>query len=526
MDKDNLSKIAKLKQLKQNKENQSSQVNRPSNFNLYAYNLNNVDKSDENDSKKWNIKVSDVNYVDNCLQYKVDSIHYTKEYPDLPLLNKIAPDVFEIKHSREKKGVYLKVKEGKEQEFLNCLPEIQKTLEDLGTYYNQSIVKFIMRLGLGVKETPTQQEINDVHNSMVKSWKELLLMLKDPDVRKKFLLFQTTITCDEYFKGARLSPRNVIDILSQDPQATFVTDNFTWFTKFNRKVKDNARRLLITKAHTNVSKNALNQHKISQAHGGYNEVVKMSHGKNYGTAYSVRKDVANTSNPISNTYSRQVVYDVRDTEPLDPNNDPFLQIPNLINNLTGEMNAAALNFVAERNKENGVETETPRKIEGIVDDEKLLKFKDILLRKCKREGIKINDVGDTTEVIGECLYQYGLKVAESYNILVPKEQDIFASILCYVVCNTFNILCQRAKLSNEIVKTLTDEKAEMYASYVMETYVDICSIRLYESKKNKTFSLQDIKDLFKQFVNPSNALKEEFMRKFINLTERMNNVLK
>ena len=541
MDKDNLSKIAKLKQLQQNKENQAFQGDKnPYTFNFYDYvNDNDNDDSEEEldkdkdlKDKKWNIYVDKVEYVDNILQFKVKSIRHKSDTPDLPLLNKIAPDVFQIKRKtknvKNKKyaDVYLNVQGGKEQDFLQCLPEIQKTLEEIGVYYKKSIITFIRQLGTGVEETPTPREIDDVNKAMNNSWKELLLMLKDPETRKRFLAFQTTVTCGKYF-NSHLSQNNIMEVLSQDNFATFVTDKQTWFNKFNRRVKDGAKRILITKPYNNTpSKNALNNHEISQEYGGYNNVVRMSTKKHYGVAYSINKDVSKATNPNFTTYLRHVVYDVRDTELIEGASDPFLEIPNMINNLTGEVNKLALKFIDDENKKRGIEDGSVKKHEGIDDIDTLIKYKNILLKKCKQEGITIVDVGEPSDVIGECIYQYGLKTAEAYNILVPKEKELFAHLLCYCICSSFNIVCNKAKLSIKYIDSLTQEKAEIYAAYIRETYAELCAIRLYESKQNKMFTTQDIKNLILKFVNPKNKLKEEFIRKFINLTDRMNNVPK
>ena len=435
-------------------------------------------QSQASTSDKWNLTVKSAKYSKNGdIGFKLGGFNYQ----DLSAINKINPDVFFVKQGAMDKAVWLWIKSGKMDEFMADVAPLESALTSSGHYSNDSIKSFCEKIENYAESVPTEEEISANNEKIATNWKELLSTMTDPEVRKKFLAFQTTYACMTRFKSAALSPNNVISVLAADPQATFVTDKNTWETKFLRRVQPNAPFVIIIKAENSLPPiNLLNQDPIVKAAGGWNALVKKSGGPWYGEAHAAIKRVR-LNNKLKTAYYKSKEYDVRYTTPINPSKDPFMEIPNLINNLTGEINNAAKAMLDKEARSNGVEPmDYNEKTEGITTSEKLLEFKDFILKKCEKLRINVPEVGSDADVITNAVYTYAYAYAEKLNKLHPKAKEAFANAVCYAIAATFNIQSNKVASCAHFFSNLNPEDVETIAMDSFETYKTLANFSLRE----------------------------------------------
>jgi hypothetical protein len=348
-----------------------------------------------------------------------------------------------------------------------------------------------------------------------------VLRLKNCSPYKKFLIFQTTYVCQTSISDAILSPNNIASVLAADPQASFVTDKQTWRKRFKRNVDDNAPFVIIIKTDNSLPMKLINNDPVVIKAGGWNALCEKSGGMYYGEAYAAIKR-AKRNPSYKPLYYKSKVYDVRFTTPIDPNDDPFMQVPNLVNNLTGEINNIAKQIFQKDDFEIGVKKDYDAKKEGLVSNE-LESYKEFILKKCKYKNINIPDVGDINDIIYKGIYEYSYKIAEDYNFLHPKNKEIFASAVAISVASTMNIQSKNIPHAFQVFSSLNKEDAENIIMSTFKVYKSLVNFRINESINENGVNVMNFdeyrKNLMKLF---SQSLKESFQNKFKNLIERMN----
>lgn len=468
-------------------------------------------------SDKWNLTVKSAKYGKNGdIGFKLGGFNYQ----DLSIINKINPDVFFVKQGTMDKAVWLWIKSGKMDEFMADVAPLENALTSSGHYSDASIKSFCEKIENYAESTPTEEEIAANNEKIATNWKELLSTMTDPEVRKKFLAFQTTYTCMTQFKDAALSPSNVISVLAADPQATFVTDKNTWQTKFLRQVQPNAPFVIIVKAENSLPPfNLLNQDPVVKASGGWNALVKKSGGPWYGEAFAAIKRVR-LNNNLKTAFYKSKVYDVRYTTPIDPSKDPFMEIPNLINNLTGEINIAAKAMLDKEAMANGIEPmDYDDKREGITTSEELTAFKDFILKKCKKLNINVPEVGSDADVVANAVYAYAYAKAESLNKLQTKAKEAFANAVCYAIAATFDIQSNKVASCAQFFSNLNPEHVETIAMDSFETYKSLANFSLREDVgAQHVMSFDEYSNLL---VGQSRNRKR-IKNKFDDMSSRMN----
>lgn len=427
---------------------------------------------------KWNLTIKSAKYSKNGdLGFKLSGF----KYDDISGINKVNPEVFFVKQSISK-ATWLWIKNGKFDEFIADTSALEDFLKNTNNYQDASISSFCEKIENYASSTPTEEEIASNNKIIATNWRELLDTMNDPEVRKRFLLFQTTYTCMSVLKDAVLSPANVTQVLMADPQATFVTDKNTWETKFLRKVNPGAPHVIITKVENTLPPfNLLNKDPEVQKAGGWNELVKQSGGCWFGAAYAAIKRVRLTNN-LKASFYKSKVYDVRFTTPIDPNKDPFMKVANLVNNLTGEINDAAKAMLDNESAKNGVEPMNyDAKREGITNNEELTAFKEFILKKCKMSGINVSTVGSDEDIIANAVYAYAYDKAEQLNKLHDNAKSAFANAICFAIASTFNINSSKIASCVNFFQNLTPEDAETIAMDSFETYKTLANFSLRES---------------------------------------------
>lgn len=434
-------------------------------------------------------------------------------------LNKMAPDVFSI--VRKKDLDYIEIQPGKLDAFKQLLPNVLNFLAGTNHYKDTSLNAFADKLDDVLERTPTKDEIDANTKVVVKNWRELLDKLKDPETRKKFLMFQTTYTCHNLLSGyAILSPGNISEVLMKDPKASFVTDAPTWFNKFDRTIIKGHEGdfILITKPDAKFP--ATKDLDTFLASAGYPQGywALANNPDTASIAYAAVKQVTKDKNLARGFYSTKV-YDVRFTKPRDPNNDKFVKLANLINNLTGELNdAAKAQITAKAQAEGKPVPDFDAKKVGIEDNEGLLKYKKILLAKCKAEGIKIAEVGSTQDIIANAIYAYAEKSAEKLNVLKPENKAYFASAILYSIAMMYGINTPKvANCANTFSKLGDDEKEEV----IQKAFPILRSLRFgLDERLGDDITFQEFHDML-MALKPT---KETIKKQFDEINERLNKV--
>lgn len=443
---------------------------------------------------------------------------------DVNLLNQIAPDVFYIKGIKKENAIYanhfLFIKEGKEQDFLNCLDQLKTVLTQTGNYKPDSIENAMERVVKIIDDTPSRQEISDFETKSVNNWKEWLFQLNDPEVRQRFLAFQTSYISSTEFKECMLSPDNITTILTADPQATFVTSEDFWMSHFKRRVKPGSPSLIYTRKFGYLPDAVFYKDPEVIAAGGWKKIKEMSGGNRKNPpAYAWDKKLSKKYTQYFD-YKKVRGYDVRFTEPLDPNNDPFMTVANLVNNLTGELNAIAKINAQMIDKENGEVKDYDKKRQGLETNEQLEKYKEFILKECQKEKISVYETGDIKSVISNAVYAYAFKKAEKFNIISDVNRDIFACAVVIGICNSMNITSDKASQCAQKLYGLSEEKRGDAINQAYTVWKNLVSYRIAEDTND--LSREEFYHLVMDFIEKEgNKMKQRFVESCNRLTERM-----
>lgn len=447
---------------------------------------------------------------------------------DINIINQLAPDVFYAKAVQIKLAKYpsysIFVKKGQVGKFEGMLDTLQTALEN--TQHYSKVKEGIGTIQDILEDTPSPEELAQQEKTMVSTWRDLLKTFQDPEVRKRFLAFQTTYIKQTGFSKATLSRDNVLQILSVDPQATFVTQAYVWRDVYNRSIQQGAPSIIYTKADIDIPKNILEADWEVKQYGGWSAVLKASGGKktNY-PAWGIQNRIA--KEPQYNhfiTYRKVKGYDVRYTiPPTDSTKDTFVNMMNLVNNLTGELNDVAKNYLIGQDTQAGKAPREFKKIEGLENDELLGRFKDFTMKKCKTAKVNVNEIGDLPTDIANGVYAYSFKRAESQNILKDTERDIFASAVVAGVGLTFNIDCNKVNQCGRVISALNDQKLIDVVDKSFHTFQEFNGFKIQEAETNMT--KKDYFNLLKSLQDDSASnIQESFLIGFNNLLDRINNV--
>lgn len=445
---------------------------------------------------------------------------------DVNILNQVAPDVFYIKGIKKEKALFknhfLFIKENKNQDFLNIIDQFKDAFAKTGHYNIKGLDKAMEKLENIIEDTPSRKELSDFNEKSVSNWKEWLFQLDDPAVRQRFLAFQTSYIAETEFKWAMLSPDNVSTILSVDPQATFVTSRDFWLSKFKRRVKPNSPSLFYKKKFGILPTAVIKNDPDVIAAGGWDKILKMSgNSRQNPPAYGWDKKLSKKDKyQIYFEYKQVRGYDVRFTEPIDPNDDPFMKIPNLVNNLTGELNAIAkINAQMEDNSK-GVTQDYDKKRQGLETDDQLEKYKAFILDKCKREKVNVFETGDIKTVISNAVYAYAFKVAEKFNIISDANREVFACAVVVGICHTMNITSSKATQCAQKLYALSQDKRGEVINQAYTIWKNLANYRIAEAAND--LSREEFYNLVMDFIEKEKGkMKQTFVESCNSLTQRM-----
>lgn len=483
----------------------------------------------DGDSDKWDISIKNAKYSKSGGQIglKLKSFNFK----DFKAINQVNPNLFFVKDSTEKtldkkyNEVYLWIKLDRIDEFFQELPKLEAFLESTNHYSEGSIKDFGNKIKKFIDNTPTPAEVEANDKNIANNWRELLETMQNPEVQKRFLAFQTSYVCalNDDLKDLILSPGNIISVLTADPQASFVTDRNTWETKYGHRIKDNAPFVIITKPENSIPpQRQLESDPIVRANGGWNALVRKSGGPWYGAAFAAIKRV-NVKYGNQTKYYQTKVYDVRFTEPFDPAHDKFLEVVNLINNLTGELNDIAKKAYIDTAIANGEQApDVNKKKVGLEGDAELQAFKKFILNKCKSLKVQVPEVGSDEDIITNAIYAYAYQYAESLNMLTDKVRQAFANAVCFAVASTYNIQSNKVSSAANYFSKLNQDEAESMITASFGLYKQLASFSVRRESIETDPHIMSF-DEYRDLILSKTKNKSTMKSKFDNIMSRMDN---
>ncbi|MBP5722224.1 MAG: hypothetical protein J6X18_01380, partial [Bacteroidales bacterium] len=279
------------------------------------------------------------------------------------------PDVFTPQWvGYGKNYMEFRVKPDMEQEFINIVPKI---FDDIAALSGVN-PKFYKKKGWTMQPTPKQnvyatdkfqdkvaetidyitkapskyeQERRDIN--IASTWKELLLNMEDPNTLRRLqgiggMVYSTSSATlsggaadqggNPYDNRGRkvghvISFENKQEVFSQDPNATFVTQEWVWRDFFNRKVVDRNKTIIITKPTTRKPRdpNSFEKACIKCNYGGAADFYdqKKRGELSQSQIWAVMAEY-NKLNPADTLFGPVIVYDVANTEVMtDENGNPM-----------------------------------------------------------------------------------------------------------------------------------------------------------------------------------------------------------
>ena len=286
--------------------------------------------------------------------------------------------------------------------------------------------------------------------------------------------------------GHKLSPDNIKiayyfsnHILGQD--VTFLQTANMWMLYYNRYVKPNAKGIPLS-----VPK--------SQA--------KLNKDFKYSGSFGQRKQTA-TNSSLKEEFGLKLYYDIRDTELFDNDVDPYLQLPGIYNNLTGEVNNLAQKILEEKNEITSKAVKN-NKYRDLV-------YLDVLNKKLNSETTNLKD---------------GIKLFHSYlveefedlinGIEVTTERDLVKFLIHITLAENFYQydLEKELKLENQTTNQMSESTLSIFGTifnnmkkYLNEIDNDILMLSKENPKNKKNYqSLNQNIDVLNEIENNNSKM--------------------
>ena len=237
----------------------------------------------------------------------------------------------------------------------NYIPDLLEKIENLiismPAYREKSeaIKEMCGELYDAVDSVASKSEVEAQKRLAYENWENMLQQLKDPEVRSRLRRYNMAFLASSSV-GHILSPGNIKRIFDVRPDATFVVEKRTWEKDFNRTIKPGAIPILVSKPTDRrfLSKNSLDNAARNKGYSDYDSAIDITNG-----ATQVNATIKTDANGYSNHFAYVKMYDVADTiPPSNPEDDVFTIKYGLKNNLTGEVNEPAQNFIDNMNDNN------------------------------------------------------------------------------------------------------------------------------------------------------------------------------
>jgi len=413
--------------------------------------------------------------------------------------------------------VALDIDVDRRDEVYQVVNQLEHAIKQIGTFNPDSVDKLCDRIGDTVYDTVTKADKESSEQVSLSNWKDLMTKLHDPEVRKNLLAYQMS---DSYARqyGNVLSPGNVYQILSQFPQAAFVTTRGGW-AKYGRKVNPGARRIYVT---------------MPVSRGNQRDKSKLDNAaKTLGWSdYDAAKTASKGSEQVMHNIRMQAddkaagfvevtMYDVSQTTPIDPNNDKWSMEMGLSNNVNGVLNsiAAAHNSGVVAGSDDAKKIEKNKKI---IDDllAKAMPNRRAFMEKfCKRNrfGVQVDttpysNVSDADFIV-RATYDFAKQYSILYGYVKQNDIDRIATLCAAAVCistgisnsmlQTTKVVIPRDKdITNEDVKTSFTICKTIIPAMAKVTVPKKGDLQMLTQNENLNRNLRMISESEKQFYTP------------------------
>lgn len=378
-------------------------------------------------------------------------------------------------------------------EDLNAIQWIlaNKKYDDGKPYYNADVVRHLgdeiyTSYSMGDKEG-AKELLGTTKSTAMDMWQKYLSTISDPKTLAQLQLYSRIFGNTQY--GHLLSQRNVDLIRTVDPSATFVLTSTMWKKLFNRGVRANAKKLPMRiglSSKRTATQQAFTAAKDKAGFSGYSDQDLSSQ-----VAYGINLDALRDEDDGDTVPGYG--YDVKDTYLLNGRADTFNTEMGLLNNLNGELNAAAIKDQQERNKD-------AQPIEGseimLKRTEKACSFME---KYCKEKEIYItSNSQDPSNKLADYLISYCKSMAASKaNILRDDNARIYAE-------NATQVTMILTQLGLDALKRFrsTYEYTKKEATALMTVVFDIAGALEENSQLNESLRswIRDKHQFVKRFI--------------------------
>lgn len=319
-------------------------------------------------------------------------------------------------------------------------------------YDQQALERLGSRIANSAKNVASKADIEAADNRISDSWMQILNNLNDHKVREKMLMFQATAAGAKKL-GWKLSNGNIFDILSQKPDATFCAGINYWHD-YGRALKPNAQKIVIWKPTNNyVSKDELDN---AARRRGFKSAASASEltNKSRQVSQSIYYD-ANLNSVKKKQLYRGIVYDVSDTEVINPENgDKWSEEIGLIDNLRELLNSAAYEFQKQYSNN--------KQVEDTANNTYLESIKMSLFKFFNKQGIEVKDNGNRDETLSKAIFDFAMMRAPEENTLKEENKIEFAKLVTAAVTLQIGIpnsITSNFLATNPVVDKFTASKA-------------------------------------------------------------------
>lgn len=415
------------------------------------------------------------------------------------------------------------VNPGKEDDFVNLLPSLIQDIADMsgvgGLTYDENSLKSLQLSILGrIDEAPNEEDLRLANERQATNIKDIIQKLSDPDFIKK-IGFVGGVNVSSYSNindiikqgnamGWRISPLNQLMVLSYLPNATFVTNAWTWEHVFNREIIDTKKFAFELKPSNNKPVD-INARMKAAAALGY--IDKSNPNKNPYDVYKQLKKtlsqsqkiafefLTNIYNPHEAFFDKQKVYDISNTRLIPGAYDVWNEEINFSDNIRGFLNKKATEYINQQNNndtqiETPIETPTTTQWQSKSDEELgniITILKNICLDRCGSVPRAVD--GDS---IGDTIAHYTAFYAKNYicthrNIVKPNEIQVVSNLFAIAMAAVFSVPIDNRV--NNLSTTLNDSKFEEKLTDLWQDFIELVSLINVELLKISSKKIKNVK---------------------------------
>ena len=451
----------------------------------------------------------------------------------------------------------LMVEPGQEDAFVNVVPDLVQDIANMngakGMSYDTNFLNGLQLSILGrMDEAPTQEDLEKAQERQRMNLKDIISKLSDPEFTKK-LGFVGGVSVNSYSNikdivkqgnsvGWRISPLYQLMVLSYLPNATFVTNAWTWDNVFNREVVDPSQFALEVKVSNDKPKD-IGARMQAAAQLGYIDTQNSARQpwdvyKSISSQLSQSQRIAveflaNILNPQAANYMRQKVYDISNTRlKTDANGNPMPDVwndeVNFADNIKGIPNAAAQAYLAQgaNNPDQGAATAAQSAQQWVPKgNEEIADIINILSVICSKHcGTSPNTVaGDS---LGDTIAHFAEFYAKNY---VCQNKGIVKPSIVTATCNAFAISLaaiygfQVQRRGAQLSGALKDPEFEKLLNGLYMDFMDLVSeinvelLKLsHQRKKASTKTKTQVAESLNEMNQNRTISFKEFANIFIN----------